>query len=171
MNASGCNPGVADKSYALNPKQVNFIIPTIPVSPDGVAAGPNCGAAGTGFAVSYGAYASITSPIASPYPGIGTIRAWSGAACPLGDYACFIDGTRIAPELLNFASSDTADWAAKVRAHFYLKDLSTGRTPASTASGATTSPGGAPTSMPGVPPAGRLRSDQRRHGTTGRSRT
>src|SRR6185312_2421758 len=27
----GCNPAVADKSYALNPKQVNFIIPTIPV--------------------------------------------------------------------------------------------------------------------------------------------
>jgi hypothetical protein len=126
----GCNPGVADKSYALNPKQVNFIIPTIPVSPDGVAAGPNCGAVSTGFQVSYGAYPSITSPIASPYPGIGTIRAWSGAACPLGDWACFMDGTRITPEeLLNFASSDSAEWAAKVRAHFYEKDLSTGSHP------------------------------------------
>jgi hypothetical protein len=125
----GCNPAVADKSYALNPKQVNFIIPTIPVSPDGVRVGPNCGAAGTGFAVSYGAYASITTPIVSPYPGIGTIRAWSGAACPLGDYACFMDRTRITPEFLNFASSDTADWGAKVRAHFYRKDLSTGSHP------------------------------------------
>jgi hypothetical protein len=125
----GCNPGVADKSYALNPKQVNFIIPTIPVSPDGVTAGPNCGATGTGFGVSYGAYDSITSPIASPYPGIGTIRAWSSVACPLGDYACFLDGTRITPQLLNFASTDSADWAAKVRAHFYRKDLSTGSHP------------------------------------------
>jgi hypothetical protein len=126
----GCNPGVADRSYARNPQQVNLIIPTPSVSPNGVTAGPNCGAAASGFAVSYGAYASITSPIASPYPGIGTIRAWSGAACPLGDYACFLDGTRItAPEVLNFASSDTADWAAKVRAHFYLKDLSTGSHP------------------------------------------
>jgi hypothetical protein len=125
----GCNPGVADKSYALNPKQLNFIIPTIPVSPDGVRAGPNCGAAGTGFAVSYGAYASITSPIVSPYPGIGTIRAVNQAACPLGDYACFIDGTRYTPESLNFASSDSADWGAKVRAHFYQKDLSTGSHP------------------------------------------
>ena len=60
---------MADKSYALNPKQVNFIIPTIPVSPDGIAAGPNCGAAGTGFAVSYGAYASITSSDRQPVPG------------------------------------------------------------------------------------------------------
>lgn len=125
----GCNPGVADKSYALNPKQVNFIIATIPVSPDGVRVGPNCGAAGTGFAVSYGAYDSITTPIVSPYPGIGTIRAWSGVACPLGDYACFMDGTRIAPEFVNFASTDSADWAAKVRAHFYEKDLSTGSHP------------------------------------------
>jgi len=125
----GCNPGVADKSYALNPKQVNFIIPTIPVSPNGVTAGPNCGATGTGFGVSYGAYDSITSPIASPYPGIGTIRAYRGAACPFGDYACFSDNTRIQPALLNFASQDTANWGAELRAHFYQKDLSTGSHP------------------------------------------
>jgi len=125
----GCNPAVADKSYALNPQQINFIIPTIPVSPNGVTPGPNCGAAGTGFAVSYGAYDLITTPIVSPYAGIGTIRAWSGAACPLGDYACFMDGTRINPEFLNFASPDSAVWGAKVRAHFYQKDLSTGSHP------------------------------------------
>jgi hypothetical protein len=126
----GCHPAVADRSYALNQKQVNFIIPTISVSPDGVQAGPNCGAAGSGFQVTYGAYASITTPIMSPYPGIGTIRAWSGAACPLGDYACFADNTRItSPDVLNMASIGTAEWAAKVRAHFYEKDLSTGSHP------------------------------------------
>jgi hypothetical protein len=125
----GCYPVVADKSYALNPQQINFIIPTIPVSPNGVTPGPNCGAPGTGFAVSYGAYESITTPIVSPYAGIGTIRAWSGAACPLGDYACFADGTRMNPEFLNFASPDSAIWGAKVRAHFYQKDLSTGSHP------------------------------------------
>ena len=124
----GCNPVVADRSYVLNPKQVNFIIPTTSVSPDGVSPGPNCGGF-NGFAVSYGAYDSITSPITSPYPGVGTIRPWFGASCPLGDYACFSDGTRITPELLNFASADTAEWAAKVRAHFYEKDLSTGSHP------------------------------------------
>ena len=166
----GCNPAVADRSYALNPKQVNLIIPTILVSPDGLAAGPNCGAAGTGFAVSYGAYASITSAIASPYPGIGTIRAWSGAACPLGDYACFMDGTRYAPESLNFASADSAEWAAKVRAHSTKRTSRPVPTPASTASGARL-PLGAPTSRRGVPPVARRRSDPGRPGTTGRSRT
>ncbi len=126
----GCNPAMADRSYALNPKQANFIIPTIPISPDGMRVGPNCGAPGTGFAVSYGAYASITTPIASPYPGIGTIRAWSGVACPLGDYACFADNTRItSPDVLNMASIGTAEWAAKLRAHFYQHDLSTGSHP------------------------------------------
>ena len=39
----GCNPAMADRSYALNPKQANFIIPTIPISPDGMRVGPNCG--------------------------------------------------------------------------------------------------------------------------------
>ena len=45
----GCNPSVADRSIALNPKQVNFIVPgmTIPGSQ------ADCGAE-TGFAVTYG---------------------------------------------------------------------------------------------------------------------
>ena len=108
---------------------MNFIVPGMSVSPDGIAPGPSCGAE-AGFAVTYGSgYNSITSSIVSPYPGIGTIRAVSHAACPRGDYACFADNTRIASPVLNMASIDTAEWAAKVRAHFYLKDLSTGSHP------------------------------------------
>ena len=53
----GCNPHTADVSYALNSRQANFIIPTIPISPDGVACWTQLRGkpAGTGFAVSYGA--------------------------------------------------------------------------------------------------------------------
>ena len=35
----GCYPHAADRSFALNPKQVNFIVPSISVSPDGMRAG------------------------------------------------------------------------------------------------------------------------------------
>jgi hypothetical protein len=126
----GCNPHAADQSFALNPQQVNFIVPGMSVSPDGIAPGPGCGAE-AGFAVTYGSgYNAIASPIVSPYPGIGSIRAVNMAACPLGNYACFADNTRItSPDVLNMASIDTAEWAASVRAHFYRKDLSTGSHP------------------------------------------
>jgi hypothetical protein len=127
----GCNPGNADKSFALNPKQVNFVVPGKLISSDGVAPATGCPTAGTDFAVSFGGYDSLTSPIVSPYPGIGTIRAFDGAACPNGDYSCFTDNTRITAggQVLDFTSTDTADWGAKVRAHFYQEQLKTGSHP------------------------------------------
>ena len=124
----GCNPHTADVSYGLNPNQVNFIIPTNTISPDGVAAGPNCGGFDTGFAVSYGAYHLLTSSISSPYPGIGTIRPYDASPCLGGDEACFTDGARM-PENLDWSNGSTPDWAAEVRAHFYQQDLSTGSHP------------------------------------------
>jgi len=125
----GCNPGNADKSFALNPNQVNFIVPGTSVSPDGTSSGPSCGAE-AGFAFSYGSgYNASTSPIVSPYPGLGTIRAFSSAACPAGDMTCLTTGARLVPNVINFASTDTATWAAKLRAHWYQQDLSTGTHP------------------------------------------
>ena len=118
---------MADRSYALNPRQVNFIIPTITVSPDGVRAGPNCGASGTGFAVSYGAYDSITTRC-KPLSRHRHDPSLDGRLARSATTPAF-DNTRITPELLNMASIGTAEWAAKVRAHFYQQDLSTGLAP------------------------------------------
>ena len=136
----GCYPHAADLSYALNPNQVNFIVPGTSVSPDGIAQGPSCGAE-PGFAVTYGSgYPSLTTSIASPYPGIGTIRPYDTSACMGGDTMCTTAGTKISLgngvflDWTNFTNSnapllDTSTWGAKVRAHFYQKDLSTGSHP------------------------------------------
>jgi hypothetical protein len=132
----GCQPHALDVSYASNPSQTNFIVPGTSVSPNGVAAGPGCGNE-AGFAISYGSgYPSITSPIVSPYPGIGTIRAFDTSPCPGGDNICNAAGTARVPtsngvllDWTNGSSIDSATWGAKVRAHFYQKDLSTGTHP------------------------------------------
>ena len=115
---------MADKSYALNPKQVNFIVPGMPVSPDGCP-GP-CGAgraspSPTGLRLDH-------KPDREPVPRHRHDPRLERCGCPLV-LACFADGTRITRPVLNMASVDSAEWAAKVRAHFYLKDLSTGSHP------------------------------------------
>jgi len=124
----GCNPGALDDSYAANPHQVNFIIPGKLISPDGRATAPGCGTGGTDFATSYGGYSTLSSAIASPYPGIGSIRAYDNSACPGGDEACFTDNARM-PQNLDWSNNATPDWAAKVRAHFYQAQLATGAHP------------------------------------------
>jgi hypothetical protein len=118
----GCNPAVADQSIALNPKQVNFIVPGTSVSPP---LPPKCGAEDT-FHVTYGpGYWKDLSAIASPYPGIGTIRPFKGE-----DVARYADGTRAFSDnarVLNMFSSGnddaTAEWAARLKAHWTLADL------------------------------------------------
>jgi hypothetical protein len=118
-------------SYALNNRQVNFIVPGKGISPDGIAVGPNCGVANTDFAVTYGAYSTLSRVISSPFPGIGTIRPYDGSACPGGDQACDTSNARLPINLdwSNLSSIDTATWAAKVRAHYYRAQLATGAHP------------------------------------------
>ena len=121
----GCDPLVADRSYAINPKQVNFIVPGML---DGYAGSPPCGNE-YGFAVTYGnGYQHSTVPLDSPYPGIGTIRPFKSAAGK--DIPSYADGTRIYSEtnwVLNMSSfgtdDSTAEWAARVKAHWALADL------------------------------------------------
>ncbi len=100
-----------------------------------------------GFAVSYGAYDSITSPITSPYPGIGTIRPWVGALLP----------ARRLRLLLGRDADHTGAARLRQRRHGRRGRRRCGRTStrrtsrpahtrAFTASGVTTSPGGVRTS-------------------------
>jgi hypothetical protein len=118
----GCNPAAADQSFALNPKQVNFIVPGTSVSPPVPA---KCGNE-DGFAVTYGnGYWTDSSAIVSPYAGIGTIRPFKGE-----DVARYKDGARAFSEhalVLNMFSSGnddaTAEWAARLKAHWTLADL------------------------------------------------
>jgi len=127
----GCNPHALDVSYASNSRQVNYTVPGKGISPDGIAVGPNCGVGGTDFAITYGGYSTLTSPISSPFPGIGTIRAYDNSACPGGDQGCDTANARLPINLdwSNASSIDTATWAAKVRAHFYQAQLATGPHP------------------------------------------
>jgi hypothetical protein len=118
----GCNPAVADRSIRLNPKQVNFVVPgtTVP------AKSSACGAE-DGLAVTYGnGYWKDSSIIRSSYPGIGTIRAFRAGE----DIAHYKDGTRAfsaSDWVLNMFSSgrrnSTAEWAARLKAHWTLADL------------------------------------------------
>jgi hypothetical protein len=117
----GCNPSVADKSFALNPKQVNFIVPG---SPRRGARG--CGAE-NGFAVTYGnGYWKHSSRTVSPYRGIGTIRPFRFST----DVAHYTDGARALSSsnwILNMFSSgtkkSTAEWAARLKAHWTFANL------------------------------------------------
>lgn len=119
----GCNPSVADESYAINRKQVNFIVVGMTGPPS-----PDCGNEWS-FAVTYGSgYQQHNRPLVSAHAGIGTIRAFDEAACR--DVACYADGTRMYNEtdwVLNMASfgrrDSTAEWAARLRAHWYMQDL------------------------------------------------
>jgi hypothetical protein len=119
----GCNPSVAEKSYALNPKQVNFIVVGMTRPPS-----PACGAE-WGFAVTYGTgFQHHDRALVSPYPGVGTIRPFDEAPCR--DVACYEDGTPMYTDtawVLNMASSgerdSTAEWAARLRAHWYLTNV------------------------------------------------
>jgi hypothetical protein len=119
----GCNPSVVDKSYRINRKQVNFIVVGMTGPPS-----PACGDE-WGFAVTYGTgYQQHSRQLVSPHPGIGRIRPFNNAAC--GDVACYADGTPMYDEtnwVLNMASfgtpDSTAEWAARLRAHWYLEDL------------------------------------------------
>jgi hypothetical protein len=121
----GCNAGVADRSIALNPKQVNFIVPGTDVSGHST----ECGAE-DGFAVTYGnGYWKTTSIIRSPHPGFGTIRPFNDDK----DIAHYEDGERAFSNddwaLNMFASGSkdaTAEWAARVKAHWTLADLGGG---------------------------------------------
>jgi hypothetical protein len=118
----GCNPSVADRSFALNPRQVNFIMPGM------VHRGhrSRCGTE-NGFAVTYGSgYWNHFSRTVSPYPGIGTIRPFR----PSKDLARYKDGARAFSNeaaMLNMFSSgtraSTAEWAARLKAHWTLADL------------------------------------------------
>jgi hypothetical protein len=116
----GCNPSVADRSFALNPKQVNFIMP------GRLRRGSACGAE-DGFAVTYGnGYWTDSSRIVSQYRGIGTIRPFR----PSRDFARYKDGARAFSDeagVLNMFSSgtrnSTAEWAARLKAHWTLTDL------------------------------------------------
>jgi hypothetical protein len=118
----GCNPAAADKSIQLNPKQVNFIVPGTTVSPP---LSPQCGAEDK-FAITYGGgYWAATSPIVSPYRGVGKIRAFKD-----DDVARYNDGTRAFSDqswVLNMFSSGndnaTAEWAARLKANWTLADL------------------------------------------------
>jgi hypothetical protein len=117
----GCYPIAADRSFALNPHQVNLIVPGTSVA-TGTAPGPGCGSE-PGFGVTYGSgYAKTTSTIASPYPGVGTIRPFQSS-----DYAHYTDGAVAGPNMLNLFSSGssntTAEWAARLRGHWFLSDL------------------------------------------------
>jgi hypothetical protein len=118
----GCNPSVADRSFRLNPKQVNLIVPGTSIS----SASPSeCGAE-DGFAVTYGSgYWNDSSAIVSPYPGIGTIRPFR-----TDDIARYKDDSRAfsddSPVLNMFSSGNddaTAEWAARLKAHWTLADL------------------------------------------------
>jgi len=115
---SGCDPSVADKSHQINPQQVNFIVPSVTIP-----GSPACGKSWD-FAVTYGSgYWHQARPLASPFRGVGTIRPFDSAACH--DIACYSDGTPMYSEsdqVLNMASG-TAEWAARLRAHWYLHDL------------------------------------------------
>jgi hypothetical protein len=119
----GCNPSVADRSFRINRKQVNFIVPGMTAPPS-----PACGDE-WGFAVTYGTgYQQHDRQLVSPHPGIGRIRAFNDAACQ--DVACYADGAQMYDEtnwVLNMASfgtpDSTAEWAARLRAHWYLEDL------------------------------------------------
>ena len=118
----GCNPTVADRSIRLNPRQVNFIVPGTTVPAKGSVCGDE-----DGLAVTYGnGYWNDSSVIRSPYPGIGTIRAFNGDK----DIAHFEDGARAFSDrdwVLNMFSSgsrdSTAEWAARLKAHWALADL------------------------------------------------
>ena len=89
---------------------------------------PDCGNE-WGFAVTYGSgYQHHNRRLVSRHSGIGTIRPFNAAACE--DVACYADGTRMYSEtnwVLNMASfgrhDSTAEWAARLRAHWYLEDL------------------------------------------------
>jgi hypothetical protein len=118
----GCNPVVADRSIRLNPKQVNFIVPGTTVPAKSSVCGDE-----DGLAVTYGnGYWKDSSIIRSPYPGIGTIRAFNRDE----DIAHYEDGTRAFSDgewVLNMFSSGsrdaTAEWAARLKAHWTLADL------------------------------------------------
>jgi len=118
----GCNPSVADRSFRLNPRQVNFIAP----GKIGRGKGSSCGAE-DGFAVTYGSgYWTQSSTIVSPYAGIGRIRPFKASH----DFARYRDGTRAFSAdlwMLNMfssgSSSSTAEWAARLKAHWTLADL------------------------------------------------
>jgi hypothetical protein len=117
----GCNPAVADRSIRLNPRQVNFIVPGTTVPAKASVCGDE-----DGLAVTYGnGYWNDSSVVQSPYPGIGTIRPFDD-----GDIAHFKDGERALSDadwVLNMFSSgrrsSTAEWAARLRAHWTLADL------------------------------------------------
>jgi len=104
---------------------VNFIVPgtTIP------AKASVCGDE-DGLAVTYGnGYWNDSSVIRSPYPGIGTIRAFNSEK----DIAHYEDGARAFSGhdwVLNMFSSgsrdSTAEWAARLKAHWTLADLGGG---------------------------------------------
>jgi hypothetical protein len=116
-----CDASVAARSYAINPKQVNFVVVGVTRLPS-----PSCGNE-WGFAVTYGAgYHQHSRPLVSRFPRIGTIRPFNSAAC--GDVACYADDTRMYSEtewVLNMASfgrpDSTAEWAARLRAHWFLE--------------------------------------------------
>ena len=118
----GCNPAVADRSIRLNPKQVNFVVPGTTVPAKSSVCGDE-----DGLAVTYGnGYWKDSSIIRSPYPGIGTIRAFNRDE----DIAHYEDGTRAFSDgewVLNMFSSGsrdaTAEWAARLKAHWTLADL------------------------------------------------
>jgi hypothetical protein len=118
----GCNPAVADRSIELNAKQVNFIVPGTEVSTHST----ECGAE-DGFAVTYGnGYWTATSTIRSPHPGFGAVRPFNADK----DIAHYEDGERAFSDsdwALNMFSSGskdaTAEWAARLKAHWTLADL------------------------------------------------
>ena len=118
----GCNPAVADRSFRLNPKQVNFIVPGTTVPAKSSVCGDE-----DGLAVTYGnGYWKDSSIIRSPYRGLGTIRAFD----PDEDIARYEDGARAFSDddwVLNMFSNgsrdSTAEWAARLKAHWTLADL------------------------------------------------
>ncbi len=118
----GCNPGVANRSIALNPNQVNFIVPGTQVVTDSTGCGSE-----DGLAVTYGnGYWNDSSAIHSPYPGVGTIRPFDAEE----DFARYEDGARAFSDsewVLNMFSSgsqdSTAEWAARLKAHWTWANL------------------------------------------------
>jgi hypothetical protein len=119
----GCNPSVADRSFARDPKQVNLIMPGTFIHGHRLS---NCGSE-HGFAVTYGSgYWTHSSRTVSPYRGIGKIRRFRFSR----DLAHFTDGARALSSdnwILNMFSSgsrnSTAEWAARLKAHWTLADL------------------------------------------------
>lgn len=118
----GCTAdGAVKDSYAATPRQVNLIMP-------GRVTPTNPCSNELGFSATYGnGYWAHTAPLASPYPGIGTIRPASEAdKARRPDGSIFLQPVHNHLVLNMHSSGDdekTAEWAARLKAHWALENV------------------------------------------------